>query len=475
MRSVRHAGLLPILLFLLAAGALPAQEPVSLRDATAGRRARLLERLSEGVAIIQSADRSQPNLYEFMVPDTEAHDFIYLAGMEPVRAPGSVLVLNPRGETYREILYTSDDTARARAVTGVPHVFPYSRFLEDLSSALTDYRNLRITQHRFKPVASDLSRGLGDSRKVLWFNYPRFTNLQEPSQPRLALLDRLREASPELEFRDLGDMLDRLRMIHDPHAEAQLRRAIAITGMGLMEAMKAARPGLTTNEVGEVMDFVYRLNGAGLGFPTGVATGRADEELRYATAQEEMEARAGGRVIAPGDLVHIDTGAEWNHFSADIQRVVPADGRFTPEQRRFYDIVLGVQKAVIGRVRPGVTWQELHGLAVRMLREAGGLDRTYTYGIGHFIGMEVHDHGYYTEPLQPGMIVSIEQGAVLNGVRVAFEDDVLVTATGHEWLSRFIPIEADEVEALRREPPLLGDPARLRVTGSAPLQRRERD
>ena len=455
-------------LALLALLALPrplmAQDPPTLREAAVQRRAILSQRVSEGIAVIQSADRSQPNLYEFMVPDTEGHDFVYLTGLDRARPPGSVLVLNPRGESYREILYTSEDVERAKAITGISHVFPYESFLEDLSSALTDFRNLRITQLRFKPVASDLSRGLGNDRKLVWFNFPRFTNLNEPSQPRLALVSRLREASPEIELRDAGDILDRMRMIHDAYAEAALRRAIAITGAGLTEAMRVTRPGMTTEEIAEVMDFVYRFNGAGLGFPTGVSSGDPEEEIRYATAREEMEARERGRVVQPGDLVHIDTGAEWDHFSADIQRVVPADGRFTEEQKRFYNTVLAVQKAVIGRVRPGVTWQELHDLAVRMLKEAGGLDRTYTYGIGHFIGMEVHEHGFYTEPFQPGMIVAIEQGAVWNGMRVAFEDDVLVTADGHEWLSRFIPIEVAEVEALRRTPALLGAPSRLRVT-----------
>ena len=117
--------------------------------------------------------------------------------------------------------------------------------------------------------------------------------------------------------------------------------------------------------------------------------------------------------------------------------------------------VLDVQKAVISEVRPGVTWQELHDLAMRMLKDAGGWDESYTYGIGHFIGMEVHEHGDYVGPLMPGMVLAIEQGAVVDGTRVAFEDDILVTSDGHEWLTRFIPIEIDEVEALLEEDKLL--------------------
>jgi Xaa-Pro aminopeptidase len=445
----------------VAAAAISAQPPVTAREAAAERRAAMAAQLRDGIAIVQSADRSQPNLYEFFVETTEHHDFEYLTGLDRSRPPGSVLVLNPRGETYRELLYTSDDVDAVKKATGIEHVLPYDRFLEHLSSALTDFRNLRITQVRFKPVASDISRGWGDGRKVVYFNYPRFTNLNEPPNPRVSIVRRLTDASPEIEMRDAADILDRMRMIQDTYSLAQLKRAIGITGRGLMEAMRAARPGLTTREVMEVADFVYRLNGATLGFPTGVSSGLQGVPV-YASAREEHEAREGSRPIRAGDLVWFDTGAAYNRHSADIQRQVPADGRFTAEQRALYDVVLNVQKTVIANVKPGAKWQDLHDMAVKMLADAGGLDKSYTYGIGHFIGMEVHDHGDYVGPLMPGMVISIEQGAIRNGLRVAFEDDVLVTATGHEWLTRFIPIEVAEVEKLKTEAPLF-DPLKLLV------------
>lgn len=454
-----------VLVLLVLAAARMSAAP-TLKVSAAERRARLMRVIPEGIMLVQSADRSQPNLLEFMPADTENHDFIYLTGVDKLQLPGSTLILNPRGESYREILYTSDDVERMKRLTGIEHVFPQRQLVDDLSSALTDFRNLRITQLRFKPVASDISRGLGleGAHKAIYWNYPRFTNLAERANPRLALVATLRDASPEVDIRDAGELLDRARMVHDEYEIEQLREAVRVTGKGLMEGMKGARPGVTTRQVGEVMDFVYRLNGGGLGFATGISSGPADAPV-YATAREEFEARDGTRAIQAGELVHADTGAEINHYSADIQRVVPADGRFTDDQKAFYNVVLAVQKAVIERVRPGVTWWDLHNLAMRMLKDAGGLDKSYTYGIGHFIGMEVHDQGDYLRPLEPGMVLAIEQGAIKNGTRVAFEDDVLVTATGHEWLSRFIPIEIEEVEKLRTEPPLI-DPAKLLVRPS---------
>ncbi len=430
------------------------------REAAAARRAEMMEAMEGGLAVITSADRRQPNLYEGFGEDTENHDFIFLTGMYRAAPPGSILVLNPGGSTYREILYTANGVEEAKRVTEIEHVFEHEKFLEHLSSALTDYRNLRITQLRFKPVASDLARGWGDSDKILYVNYPRFSNLNEPANPRLDFVDRLREATSELDVRDAGDILDRMRMVVDDFGMIQLRRSIEITGKALMEGMKLARPGLTTMQVKHTVGYTHLLNGAGLGF-TGVSPASdLNIVLRWESAREERAASRGDAPIRPGSLVHFDTGAAFNHYSADIQRTVPADGTFTDEQRHIYQTVLDVQKAVIENVRPGVTWQELHDMAVTMLRDAGGWDESYTYGIGHFIGMEVHEHGDYPVPLVPGMVLAIEQGAIVDGTRVAFEDDVLVTEDGYEWLSRFIPIEIDEVEALRREAPAI-DPSPL--------------
>ena len=160
----------------------------------------------------------------------------------------------------------------------------------------------------------------------------------------------------------------------------------------------------------------------------------------------EFVPRSGGAEFSSGDMVWTDTGAAFNHYSADIQRNMPIDGRFTEEQRRLYEIALDVQKTVIEMIRPGVTWWQLHDKAVEMLRDAGGYDKDYYYGIGHFIGMEVHDEGDYLQPLKAGMALSIEQGVMPpEGPRVAFEDDVIVTEDGFDWISRHIPIEIDDV------------------------------
>ena len=216
------------------------------REAAITRRAELMERLESGLAIITSADRSQPNRYEFYTDDTEHKDFVFLTGIYDAQPPGHVLVLNPGGDTYREVLYTDMDPAAASRLSGIDHVFPRDRFLEHMSSALNDYRNLRITQLRFKEVASDFARGWGNDDKILYVNYPRFTNLNEPRNPRLDFVERMQAATSELIVRDAGDLLDPMRMIIDDFGMKNLKRAIEITGQGLMEGMKTAEPGLTS-------------------------------------------------------------------------------------------------------------------------------------------------------------------------------------------------------------------------------------
>jgi len=438
-----------------------APDPDLLREVFAKRRARVMQAMPGGAMLVFSVEWVQPRRLEFQVPHSDNHDFIYLTGLDGLQSIESALLLLPGHEvdgtprTWAVLYSSQEDLEGIRRVTGIDDVRPFHELEEDLSVAMTDYRDWRITQIRRWPLPAALARTWGEDQKVLYLNYPRFFRLGMPEPDRLATFERFSRFSPEMELRDAADVLDRVRMLQDGFALASLRRAVEITGEGITEAFRAVEPGLTELEVMEMMDFVYRYRGAYLGFPTSVRRyppGGPPARESIPEGFIQYQARSGADLIEPADIVHTDTGASFNHFSADIQRNMPADGTFDAEQRRLYQIALDVQTAVIEAVRPGVTWWELHELADRMLADAGGYDRYWTYGIGHFIGMEVHDEGDYEVPLQPGMALSIEQGvAPPDGARVAFEDDVIVTEDGFEWVSRSIPITIDEVEAMVRE------------------------
>ncbi len=431
-------------------------DPLVIRRVLSQRRDRVLQTIPEGVMLLFSVERAQPRRLEFLVPDSENHDFTFLTGLEGLDSLDSALLLLPAADKKIAVLYTSADPDRIRKMTGIEDVYPFSKLEEHMSVALTDYRDWRITQIRRNPLAGAISKHWARDNKVLYLNYPRFLRLGMPEPPRLALFEKMQRFSPELVVKDSADILDNVRMLHDAYGLACLRRAVEITREGLVEGLRAARPGMTEKQGMETIDFVYRYRGATLGFPTAFRkmsmSGRR-QERSVPEGYIQFVPRSTANVFESGDMIHTDTGAAFQHYSADVQRSMPVDGKFNDEQRRLYEITLNVQKTVISKIKPGVTWWELHNLAVEMLKEAGGYDEFYTYGIGHFVGMEVHDEGDYEAPLQPGMVLAIEQGvAPPDGPRVALEDDVLVTETGHEWLSRSIPIEVDEIEAMAAVP-----------------------
>lgn len=440
-------------------------DPDRLREIYARRRERVMQAMPEGAMLIYSVERTQERRLEFQVPHSDNHDFIYLTGLDGIEGLDSALLLLPAAagapgrldEPVRSwvVLYTSADPKAVSRRTGINDVRPFDVLENDLSVAMTDFRDWRITQVRRWPLAAALSRAWGETDKVLYLNYPRFFRLGMPEPSRLESFQRIQRFSPELVARDSADILDQVRMLQDSWSLANLRRAIDITGDGIVEALRAARPGMSGKQVMEIMDFVYRYRGGTLGFPTSVRREGVETVADDPAIPEgwiEFVPRSGGDEFQAGDMVWTDTGAAFNHYSADIQRNMPIDDRLTPQQRKLYEIALDVQKTVIGMIRPGVTWWELHDKAIQMLRDAGGYDKHYYYGIGHFIGMEVHDEGDYLVPLKAGMVLSIEQGVMPpDGPRVAFEDNVLVTEDGHDWLSRIIPIEIAEIEKITSE------------------------
>jgi Xaa-Pro aminopeptidase len=166
------------------------------------------------------------------------------------------------------------------------------------------------------------------------------------------------------------------------------------------------------------------------------------------------------RQMESGDVVVMDIGAEYSYYSADVTRTIPVSGKFSGRQREIYDLVLGAQNAAIEAIRPGTTVGELTGVARTWLRENSNgacgqqtCDAYFVHGLGHWLGMDVHDVGDYATPLLPGMVLTIEPGIYLpdENLGVRIEDDVLVTETGHEVLSAGAPRDPDRIEALMRQ------------------------
>jgi Xaa-Pro aminopeptidase len=406
------------------------------------RRQKLAEMVDGGIVIIQSSERNQNNLYEFFVDNSDNHDFIYFTGSE---TPNSTLILCPGSEEYPEILYIDGDLVKIREKTGINHVFPVKNLFPDLSNAYSDFSQLRFTQRRFKAMPSEISRILynNSGKKIVYFNFPRFVNLDEPPPKRLEFIHRFEYFSPKYEIRDVSDLIDGLRMYKDPYEIKLLRKATQISGEAMMECMRSAVPGMTEEQLRAVYNFTCHFKGAkSFGFPTTVRSGPRGYAEHFPR---------GAKVLNAGELITIDAGAEIEHYTADIQRTFPVSAKFTEEQKKVYNILKKAQEACIKLVRPGVTMKDLQDKAIEVLDAEGGYGKYFRWGTSHFLGMEVHDHGNNLIPFKPGIFITVEPGVILDDFSVVLEDDVLCTEDGHDWFTEFIPREVEDIERIMKE------------------------
>jgi Xaa-Pro aminopeptidase len=406
------------------------------------RRQKLTEIVDGGIVIIQSSERNQNNLYEFFVANSDNHDFIYFTGLE---TPNSILILCPGSEDYPEILYIDGDQEKIREATGIVHVFPVKNLFPDLSNAYSDFSQLRYTQRRFKALPSEISRILynNSGKKIIYFNFPRFVNLDEPPPKRLEFLKRFEYFSPKYEIRDASDLIDRLRMYKDTYEIKLLRKTTQISGEAMIECMKSAVPGMTEEQLRAVYNFTCQFKGAkSFGFPTSVRSGPRVYAEHFPR---------GTKVLNAGELITIDAGAEVDHYTADIQRTFPVSGKFTEEQKKVYNILKKAQEACIELVRPGVTMKDLQDKAIEVLDAEGGYGKYFRWGTSHFLGMEVHDHGNNLIPFKPGIFITVEPGVILDDFSIVLEDDVLCTEDGYDWFTEFIPREIEDIERVMKE------------------------
>ncbi len=249
---------------------------------------------------------------------------------------------------------------------------------------------------------------------------------------------------------NVADVVAQMRRKKDMQEIEQLYKAIEITGLAHEAAAQAIEDGVTECEVQASLEYMMTGSCTRPSFPSIVASGKNGTILHYIE---------NSKTIKNGELVIVDIGAEYNGYAADLTRTYPVSGTFTKRQRELYDIVLQTQQHIADVAKPGY-WlnnkeqpeKSLHHLAVKFLKEKK-YDKYFVHGIGHYLGLDVHDVGDYKKPLQEGDVITIEPGIYIpeEGIGIRIEDDYWVVKDGVVCLSEDLPKQADEIEKLMQQ------------------------
>lgn len=299
-------------------------------------------------------------------------------------------------------------------------------------------------QRKYKQFINDITKKLNERSHF-------FTLLDSSNSGYLFSLElhrRLQEWIPSLRSitKDISPFVHAMRRIKDQYEIDLIYKAVQITQMGQQAAAREISPTKYEYQVQAAVEYIFSyIAAAKKSFPSIVATGKNTTVLHYVDNNNQ---------IKEDDLVVVDIGAEYGGYAADLTRTYPASGSFSPRQREIYQVVLDTQLYAESIAKPGMYLKNskypensLHHLAVGFLQKAGYAD-FFVHGIGHYLGLDVHDVGDYDVPLQPGDVFTIEPGVYIPSERIGvrIEDDYVMTDEGAVCLSFDLPRQPEEIE-----------------------------
>jgi Xaa-Pro aminopeptidase len=417
----------------------------------AARRARLMERIPDGIAVVLAATE-----HPYPVRFRQSPDFYYLTGLEE---PGAVLVLN--GVSKSATVF-----ALKRPQFGFPSYPPQLRDVEDAQErygiAVQPMEGFFTTlgfigsTPGVKHLYLQLTPPDGQIHARLEARAFAAQAQQHPlygqPQPWAVAIERLRDALPHLTAADVSPHLDELRWVKTAYEIERLRRSGKIGAAAVAEAVRATRPGMYEYEIAAAAQYVNARMGAdGDGFPPIVPSGPLTPIVHYHENRRQLQA---------GEIVYMDYGSDVQYYTSDITRTWPVSGRFSAEQEKMYRCVLEARNAIIAAMKPGVTLNGLRDVAEAVYRRHGYRDAFYSWGryIGHFTGISVHDVGATggaaaERPLPAGVVFNVEPIIQFEDkkIHIRLEDTVLLTENGAENLTAAVPAELDQVYALVKE------------------------
>jgi Xaa-Pro aminopeptidase len=431
----------------------------------AARRAKVMDQIGEGVAILQGTTERPGEQ-----PLRQSNQFYYLCG---VVEPRAILVLD--GKIKRTTLYLYGGAERrermfgaamvpgvaAAKATGIDSVLARDEFSKALETFL---REGRVLFTPFRPEVlgnasySDVVGHAKATKDDPWDGRPSRED---------AFIQKLRALAPQVNVQNLDPILDTMRAFKSAREIAIIRDATRITGLGIMEAMRDARPGMYEYELQANAEFVFKKHGSqGAAYFALIATGQNTFYSHYHKNTAKLQ---------DGDLVQFDYAPDYKYYVSDVTRVFPANGKFTPRQREFYTVYLRLYQALMTSIKVRAAPSKIIKEAVvkmdavmanfkftdPKIKEAATqfVERyraSTSNSLGHTIGMEVHDVRLPTQTLEPGQIFTIEPAMKIldEHLGIRLEDVILMTETGYENLSAFVPVEIADIERLMAEPGL---------------------
>jgi len=415
-----------------------AQRTGYTKDEFVRRRAALADKAKEGMII----------LFGEALPQAGAHfrqdnDFFYFTGVEDL---GAALILNARTkdahlflprQTAREAMVSGPNwlaDEKAKDKLGLANVFEITYLDEFIARSARAFAPAWL---RLQPAdTADNDR----SETALFAGRKNRTHYNDQVSLDGHRIQKLRERYPAFEFKDITPHIDALRYIKTAEEIAILKRNGRLSAEAVKQAMLASRPGVFEYEIeAAAMNTILKGGARGAAYPPIVGSGPNTCVWHY---------EKNGRKAEAGDLVLMDFGADLDQLCMDITRTWPVDGKFTKEQREVYEIVLEVEKACLEAYKPGVTGADVAKYVDDSMKKKGLDSRGLRGGLGHFVGLGVHDVGPRGMPLQEGMVFAIEPALYYpeKNIGVRVEDTVLITKDGCEVLTKNVPKEIDEVE-----------------------------
>lgn len=423
------------------------------------RRKELMAQMEpNSIALVASAPpRMRNNDAEYQYRQNS--DFYYLTGLKEEHA---FLALIPGRKQGESVLFCQEKDRQKELWTGIlkgPEAAKEELAMDD-AFPINDI--------------DDILPGLIEGRDRVYYSMGKDDQFDDQVMDWVKVIRNKAKmgAHPPGEFLVLDHLLHELRLFKSPGEIKLMQQAAKISAEGHRRAMACCKPGIKEYEMEAELLYAFTKGGSRApAYNSIVASGENACILHYNSNDAEVK---------EGDLILIDAGCEYDYYASDITRTFPASGKFSPEQKAIYKLVLAAQDAAIDAIKPGALWDEPHNASVKVITQglvklgllkgrASQLIKSeaykdfYMHRVGHWIGMDVHDVGDYKiddrwRLLEPGMVTTIEPGIYISpdnkkvekrwrGIGVRIEDDVVVTKQGYKILSIGIPKTVDEIES----------------------------